>query len=97
MNYYFHPEAEAEFIAAIDYYEEKQSGLGYDFAQEVYTGIKSIIEHPQTWPVLDGEIRRRLIGRFPYGILYSDEGQSIFILAVMHLRREPNYWKKRIV
>ena len=46
MNYYFHPEAEAEFIAAIDYYEEKQSGLGYDFAREVYTGIKSIIEHP---------------------------------------------------
>jgi plasmid stabilization system protein ParE len=97
MNYFFHPEAEAEFIAAIDYYEEKQSGLGYDFAREVYTGIKSIIEHPQTWPVLDGEIRRRLIGRFPYGILYSDEGQKIFILAVMHLRREPNYWKKRIV
>ena len=97
MNYFFHPEAEAEFIAAIDYYEEKQSGLGYDFAREVYTGIKSIIEHPQTWPVLDGEIRRRLIGRFPYGILYSDEGQKIFILAVMHLRREPNYWKKRII
>ena len=97
MNYFFHPEAEAEFIAAIDYYEEKQSGLGYDFAREVYAGVKSIIEHPQTWPILDGEIRRRLIGRFPYGILYSDEGQKIFILAVMHLRREPNYWKKRII
>ena len=63
MNYYFHPEAESEFIAVIDYYEEKQSGLGYDFAREVYTGIKSIIVRPQTWPVLDGEIRRRLIGR----------------------------------
>lgn len=97
MNYYFHPEAEAEFIAAIDYYEEKQSGLGYDFAREVYRGIQSIIEHPQTWPVLDGEIHRRLIGRFPYAILYSDEGQTIYILAVMHLRREPNYWKKRTV
>jgi len=97
MNYYFHPEAEAEFIAAIDYYEEKQSGLGYDFAREVYTGIKSILEHPQTWPVLEGEIRRRLIGRFPYAILYSDEEQTIYILAVMHLHREPNYWKKRII
>ena len=97
MNYFFHPEAEAEFIAAIDYYEEKQSGLGYDFAREIYTGIQSIIEYPQTWPILEGEIRRRLIGRFPYAILYSDEEQTVYILAVMHLRREPNYWIKRIV
>lgn len=97
MNYFFHPEAEAEFIAAIDYYEGKQSGLGYDFAKEVYTGRKSIIELPQAWPVLDGEIRRRLISRFPYGILYCDEGQTVYILAIMHLRREPNYWKKRII
>jgi plasmid stabilization system protein ParE len=97
MKYYFHPEADAELIAAIDYYEEKQIGLGYDFAEEIYTGIKSIIDHPQTWPILSGEIRRRLIGRFPYAILYSDEGHTIYILAIMHLSRNPNYWRKRII
>ncbi len=58
--------------------------------------VKSIVDHPKTWPLLEGEIHRRLIGRFPYAILYSDEKHTIFILAVMHLRREPSYWKKRI-
>jgi plasmid stabilization system protein ParE len=42
------------------------------------------------------DIRRRLIGRFPYAILYSDEGQTVYILAVMHLRRDPDYWKSRL-
>ena len=42
------------------------------------------------------DIRRRLISRFPYAILYSDEGEILYILAVMHLRRDPNYWKSRL-
>ncbi len=35
MKYLFHPEAESEFDQAIEYYEEKEAGLGYDFAVEV--------------------------------------------------------------
>lgn len=96
MTYDFHPEAEEEFLSAINYYEENHIGLGHDFAREVYLAIQSIIEHPKTWPVFDLDIRRRLVGRFPYGILYSDEGQTVYILAVMHLRRDPDYWKSRI-
>jgi len=97
MNYYFHQEAEAEFIAAIDFYEERQAELGYEFAQEVYAGIQSILDHPRTWPVFDLDIRRRLIERFPYAILYSIEDKTIYVLAVMHLHREPNYWKSRVM
>ena len=96
MNYYFHPEAEDEFLLAINYYEERQTGLGEDLAREIYSAIKSIIEHPKTWPILDMDVRRRLIGRFPYAVLYSDEGETVYILAVMHLHRDPNYWKKRL-
>ena len=40
MSYAFHPEAEAEFISAINYYEERHVGLGYDFAREVYSAIQ---------------------------------------------------------
>jgi len=96
MTYDFHPEAEEEFLSAINYYEESHIGLGHDFAREIYLAIQSIIEHPKTWPVFDMDIRRRLIGRFPYAILYSYEGQTVYILAVMHLRRDPGYWKSRL-
>ncbi len=95
MNFAFHPEAEEEFYRAIDYYEEIESGLGYDFALEVYAAIKRSVEFPKAWSLLEGEIRRSLVKRFPYGILYSEEQKGIFIIAVMNLRREPGYWKHR--
>ncbi|MCF6149634.1 MAG: type II toxin-antitoxin system RelE/ParE family toxin [Candidatus Kuenenia sp.] len=96
MNYSFHPEAETEFLEAIKYYEEKESGLGYDFAVEVYSAIERTIAFPEAWPVIEDDIRRSLVRRFPYGILYSAEKELVYIVAVMHLHREPKYWKHRI-
>ncbi len=96
MKYSFHPEAELEFADAIDYYEEKEQGLGYDFAVEVYSTIERILAHPEAWPILEEDIRRSLVRRFPYGILYVETDEEIFIVAVMHLRRDPEYWKHRI-
>jgi len=95
MNFSFHPEAEIEFNKSIDYYEEIESGLGYDSALEVYSTIKRSVEFPDAWTVLEGEIRRSLVKRFPYGILYSKEQKGIFIVAVMNLHRQPEYWKHR--
>jgi hypothetical protein len=95
MKWSFHPEAETEFYEAIDYYEECESGLGEDFAIEVHTTIQNILAYPEAWPTLDGDIRRCLTSRFPYGALYSIETDGIFILAVMHLHRHPDYWKHR--
>lgn len=95
MTYEFHPEASQEFLDAIKHYEACESGLGYDFFVEVHSGVDHILAHPKAWPVLDGDIRRFLTNRFPYGILYSIETDRIFILAVMHLHREPGYWKHR--
>jgi toxin ParE1/3/4 len=95
MTFSFHPEADEEFCEAIGYYETSQPGLGEEFYLEVHSTIDRILSFPQTWPVLEGEVRRCLVHRFPYGILYSVEPEGIFILAVMHLRRDPDYWKQR--
>ena len=95
MKWSFHPEAETEFHKAIDYYEECESGLGEDFAIEVHTAIQNILTYPEAWPPLEGDIRRCLTSRFPYGVVYSIETDGVFILAVMHLHRHPDYWKHR--
>lgn len=95
MNFMFHPEAEKEFNEAIDHYEEIESGLGYDFALEVHSAINRSVNFPKAWGVLEGDVRRSLVRRFPYGILYSEERDGIFIVAVMHLHRKPGYWKRR--
>jgi len=91
MNFSFHPEAEKEFLEAIDYYERHREHLGLDFAAEVYAAIGRAAEHPKAWPVLEGDVRRSQTIRFPYGVLYSEELDGIFVLAVMHLHRDPDY------
>ncbi|MGD0059465.1 MAG: type II toxin-antitoxin system RelE/ParE family toxin [Verrucomicrobiia bacterium] len=96
MTFAFHPEAKAEFYAAIDYYERVGVALGLDFSIEVFSTIQNIVDHPRAWPVLEDNVRRCLVYRFPYGVLYSIGRDEIFILAVMHLHRDPDYWKSRV-
>lgn len=96
MKYAFHPEAETEFVEAVEYYEEREDGLGHDLAVEVYATIQRILAQPKAWPIIDVDIRRALVRRFPYGVLYAEEGDGIFVVAVMHLHREPDYWKSRM-
>lgn len=95
MTFSFHPEADAEFFESIEYYENCELGLGRDFSIEVYFAIQTILEHPNAWPVLEDDVRRFLTNRFPFGILYSIEANEIYILAIMNLHRDPDYWKHR--
>ena len=95
MSHSFHPEAEAEFLDAIDYYEDCEEGLGIDFAVEVQSAIDRAVQHPRAWAVLEDDVRRCQTKRFPYGVLYSEEPGGVFVLAVMHLHRDPDYWMRR--
>jgi hypothetical protein len=92
----FLPEAEQEMLEAAHYYESQSPGLGTEFLSEVDRAVHSIITSPHTWPILEGALRRRLIRRFPCGILYRIEPEEILIIAVAHLRKRPGYWKERI-
>ena len=91
----FHPEARAEFEDAVAYYEARSPGLGLDFADEVAAAVERVLLHPPAWPSLDTNIRRCQTRRFPFGILYCEEDDTILILAVMHLHRRPGYWRDR--
>ncbi len=98
MNFSFHPDAETEFITAIQYYEEQERELGLDFSMEDYNSVTRILANPESWTKVSNSIRRILVQRFPFGVLYhyNSETDHVFIVAVMHLRREPGYWKKRL-
>ncbi|MDE3118086.1 MAG: type II toxin-antitoxin system RelE/ParE family toxin [Nitrospirota bacterium] len=92
----FLPPAEEEMVAAAQYYEARSHGLGADFLDEVERNVEAISLHPRTAPVVKEGIRRRLLKRFPFGILYAVEPNVIVVLAVMHLRRRPGYWEERL-
>ena len=95
MNYSFHPDVEKELNEAIAYYNECQNGLGLEFAKEVYLAIQNILSFPLAWAPLSANTRRCFTNRFPYGVIYQVTSEEVFIMAVMHLNREPNYWKRR--
>ena len=87
--------AEDEMLEAAFFYEQQSDGLGQDFLRKLQSAIEEIVEHPTRWPRIRSSIRRRMIHRFPYAVLYEDRPQEILIVAVMHLRRNPTYWIDR--
>lgn len=95
MKYEFHPEALAELDAATGYYASRHAGLELRFLDAVHSAIHRICESPQAFRPFDGDVRRYLVHVFPYAVLYSVEGELIYIIAVMHSAREPGYWMTR--
>jgi toxin ParE1/3/4 len=88
--------AEEEMLDAAVYYENQVPGLGMDFLTQIENAVQRIKAYPESGKAVRGKILRRLVRRFPFGILYRVDPSEIVVVAVMHLRRRPGYWKKRI-
>ena len=96
MNYTFHPHAEKELEQIENHYEGIREGLGNRFRDEIEAAISRILKFPNAWPRLRGSVRRRCrLNNFPYVLIYRLIVTDVRILAVMHDRREPDYWTYR--
>ena len=95
-NVIFHPLAVQELIDAAVYYEEENQGLGLEYLSEVERAANLLIRYPNSGSVIRGFVRRLILPRFPYSLLYRivDE-ELIRILAVAHHKRKPRYWVDR--
>ena len=95
MNVSFNPLAEQELNDAAHYYELESPGLGIAFLMEVQRCCGKITEYPDAGHAVFGSIRRRLVRRFPYAILYATRPGVVRVLAVMNMKRRPAYWSGR--
>ena len=91
----FHPEADAEMMAAASYYEAQQTGLGRRFLVAVQDAVNRVALRPGLYPVVELDVRRCLLKMFPFAVLFRERAGMIVVMAVMHLHREPAYWKDR--
>ena len=96
MNAFFSELAARELEDAADYLEMEFEGLGDSFKEEVRLAAHRIMHHPAAWSVERGEVRKVLLHRFPYKLLYSIESDHILIIAVAHQHRRPDYWIDRV-
>jgi hypothetical protein len=92
----FTASAELELDEAVAYYNLQHAGLGSDFAAEARQAAERIVAYPNAWQKLEDEVRRCRLNRFPYGLVYTVEGDVALVLAVMFLRRKPGYWRERL-
>jgi plasmid stabilization system protein ParE len=91
----FHPEAEAEFIAAAQYYEAHAKNLGLDFVSAVERAYRRLTEFPDSGHPFGRRLRRVLVPGFPHALIYRATPERIFVIAVAHLHRRPGYWRAR--
>ena len=91
----FYPDAQIELIESARYYEDRQSGLGKRFLEAIRNATQRIQLFPTIFQHIDGDLRRARVERFPYGIVFRERDEYIEIIAVMHFKRNPEYWKTR--
>ncbi len=88
--------AEEDISNAIIWYDKQLKGLGQRFLLSIDASIQSIQRNPFLYPKIYKNFRRALIQRFPFGIYYSIERDTIVVIAAFHEKRKPKRWKKRI-
>ena len=95
MRIRFVDEARSEFLDGISYYERQQPKLGRRFKVEVERTLLLLGEHPETCRLRPGGYRRVNLRIFPYYIPYIVRGSTLWVLAISHGRRKPEYWVQR--
>ncbi|MFH0939240.1 MAG: type II toxin-antitoxin system RelE/ParE family toxin [Planctomycetota bacterium] len=91
----FHPEAESEMTEAAVWYETQQTELGKRFLVSVQDALNRIELNPSLYPIAECNVRRCRTKTFPFGVLFQIRPDMIAIMAIMHLHRDPDYWKNR--
>lgn len=96
MRIIFDKLAKEELNDAIEYYEIELVGLGQKFKEEIKRILGIVKEMPNIGSIEKEDIRRYILHKFPYKVLYSIEKNHIYIIAIAHMHREPIYWINRI-
>jgi toxin ParE1/3/4 len=87
--------AEFDLEESANWYDEQQSGVGEEFLAEVRLAFQRILNNSETYPVVQENVRRFVMKRFPFLIYYVATKTEVTILRVIHSSREPDEWKKQ--
>lgn len=90
-----HASADLELNEAADFYDLESPGLGDAFLADVERGFGRIREHPDAAPEVAPGVRKLVLARFPYTIVYGTRTDTIRVLAIAHQRKRPFYWRGR--
>ena len=96
MRIRFSDIANNELVDACDWYDRQQDGLGARFKSAVRDAARQIAKTPLLCPVELEDVRRYVMNRFSYTLRYVLRGEEVWVLAVSHQHRCPDYWVEGI-
>jgi len=88
-------EAELDIFEAALRYEREQATLGVQFEADLDRVFSRLSENPLQFPLIEAEARRALLRRFPYDVFFTINDDTVLVLAVLHLHRHPDTWKRQ--
>jgi plasmid stabilization system protein ParE len=89
--------AQKELNDAVVWYNNQGKGLGREFLDELDRAVRRVVTYPLSSPEIDPGLRRCLLARFPYGLIYGVDGDTVIVVAIAHLHRNPRYCSDRIM
>lgn len=93
----YHPDAQLEIAEASAWYQWHEAGLGERFLEELTGAERFVQRQPSLGTPHSFGSRTRRMHIFPYILIYTEEPKRIWVLAVAHCSREPDYWASRLV
>ena len=82
------PEAENDLIAARDWYDERRSGLGDEFLDEISLAMLQLESSPERERLYYRNFRRIIVRRFPYKVFYQIIDNRVVVFRVLHAKQE---------
>jgi hypothetical protein len=96
VTFYFHPDAEAEHLAEVAFYEGRRKGLGARYLASFSAAMRRVEKDPKQFRIEhEPDLRRAPLRGFPLAIIYRFANERVQILAISHYRRRPGYWSTR--
>jgi toxin ParE1/3/4 len=94
--YAFHPQASLEYEEAAKYYAAIRPELGGRFYDEIERLIGEVRRQPNRYFRFSPPAQRALAQKFPHSLVYLDQPDRVWIVALMHAKRRPGYWRERL-
>lgn len=95
MKLSYHNLAEAEIDNSLSWYKERSEQAFDQFRIRLASALSFIVQSPERFPRVNNEFRSARVNKFPYKIIFRVEQGTVFVIALAHDKRDPEYWKDR--
>lgn len=101
LRLYWLQEAKLELLDIVRWYEDQSLGLGGEFLDELEPVLEKIRIAPRDYPKWEfspqrHDVRRASLNRFPHRVMFVVQFEEIWISAIQHPSRSPQYWTRRL-